>query len=128
MADQSFEVVDVRTNTLIATTVEAAVGWWRSFRGLMFQKGLGDDRGLLIRPARGIHTHFVRFPIDLIFLDERNQVVKIRSEMRPWRIDPSRAAAVIEVPAGLADAAGVHVGDEIVLRPFRRPALDRGPE
>jgi uncharacterized membrane protein (UPF0127 family) len=117
MESQTFEVVDTRTNTLVATTVEEATGWWQSFRGLMLVKDLPVERGLLIRPARGIHTHFMRFPIDLIYLDERNRVVKVRSGMAPWRVDPVRAAAVIEVGAGLADAADVRVGDELLLRP-----------
>jgi uncharacterized membrane protein (UPF0127 family) len=117
VASQTFEIVDARTNTLVATTVEEAAGRWRSFRGLMLLKDLPADQGLLVRPARGIHTHFMRFPIDLIFLDERNRVVRIRPGVPPWRIDPARAAAVIEVAAGMADAAGVCVGDELLLRP-----------
>ncbi|HEY7030773.1 MAG TPA: DUF192 domain-containing protein [Thermomicrobiales bacterium] len=116
MATQTYEIVDARTNTLVARMVEEATGRWRSFRGLMLTKHLPSERGLLIRPARGIHTHFMRFPIDLIFLDERNRVVKIRSSMPPWRIAPARAAAVIEVAAGLADAAGVRIGDEFLFR------------
>lgn len=116
MTMQTFEVVDARTNTLVAPTVEEA-GGWRSFRGLMLRKDLPSDQGLLFRPARGIHTHFMRFPIDLIFLDEQNRVVRIRPFTRPWRIDPVRAAAVIEVAAGMADAAGVRLGDELLLRP-----------
>jgi uncharacterized membrane protein (UPF0127 family) len=123
---QSFEIVVARTNTLVATSVEEVAGRWQRFRGLMLSKDLHDNRGLLIRPARGIHTHFMRFPIDLIYLDERNRVVKIRSDMPPWRIDPFHAAAVIEVAAGLADAGGVRIGDEIVLRPFQPPAATRG--
>jgi uncharacterized membrane protein (UPF0127 family) len=59
----------------------------------------------------------MRFPIDLIFMDKQNRVVKIGPCMQPWRIDPGRAAAVIEVAAGMADAADVRVGDELVLRP-----------
>jgi uncharacterized membrane protein (UPF0127 family) len=116
MPARPFQVINSTTNTLVAEAIEEATGWWRSFRGLMLAKGLDDDRGLLIRPARGIHTHFMRFPIDLIFLDERHRVTKVRSEMPPWRVEPTRAAAVIEVAAGLADAAGVEVGDQLLLR------------
>jgi uncharacterized membrane protein (UPF0127 family) len=61
----------------------------------------------------------VRFPIDLIFLDEENRVVKIRPSMSPWRFEPTVSAAVIEVAAGLADAAGVRIGDRLLLRPAR---------
>jgi uncharacterized protein len=117
MASKAFEIIDVRTNTLVASAVEEATGRWQSFRGLMLRKELQQSRGLMIRPARGIHTHFMRFPIDLIFVDDENRVVKIRPSMQPWRIDPARAATVIEVAAGLADAADVRVGDELIIRP-----------
>jgi uncharacterized protein len=116
MSARPFEVINAKTNTIVAAAIEEATGWWRGFRGLMLVKEIKNDQGILIRPARGIHTHFMRFPIDLIFLDDQNRVTKVRPDMPPWRIEPTHAAAVIEVAAGLADAAGVRVGDELLLR------------
>ncbi|MEA2528337.1 MAG: uncharacterized protein QOF73_5564 [Thermomicrobiales bacterium] len=117
MSAQVHQVVNARTGRVIATAVEEATGPWRSFRGLMLRKGLPDGHGMLFRPAKGIHTQFMRFPIDLIYLDKQNQVVKVRPSMRPWRFDFTNAAAVIEMTGGTADAVDVRAGDQLEFQP-----------
>jgi uncharacterized protein len=110
-------VIDERTNRVVFSRVREASNRWQSFKGLMFDKGLPAGHGLLFRPARGIHTHFMRFPIDLVFLDDGNRVVSIREAMAPWRLDFTRAAAVIEAPAEHARGADIRVGDRLVFEP-----------
>ncbi len=106
-------VVDERTGETVASAIRTAEGAWGSFVGLMFKKELAAGHGLLFRPARGIHTHFMRFPIDLVFLDKDNRVTKIREAMRPWRFDLTNAAGVIEMNAGAARAMGIQAGDQL---------------
>ncbi|HKG26077.1 MAG TPA: DUF192 domain-containing protein [Thermomicrobiales bacterium] len=113
MAVPVHRVVNTRTGRVVGTAIEEAKGPWQSFRGVMFRKGLPDGHGMLFRPAKGIHTQFMRFPIDLIFLDKQNQVVKVRPSMRPWRFDFSNAAAVIEMTGGTAETVDVRVGDRL---------------
>lgn len=74
--------------------------------GLMFRPGLGQGEGLLIRPCRAIHTHFMRFPIDVVFLDSQDRVVHVINAMAPWKLSPTvpAADAVLELPAGAAGA------------------------
>lgn len=81
--------------------------------GLMFRSGLPQGEGLLIRPCRAVHTHFMRFPIDVLFLDGENRVVHVIPAMSPWKLSPTvRAAdAVLELPAGTAGATAP--GDKI---------------
>jgi uncharacterized membrane protein (UPF0127 family) len=110
-------VVNARTGQVVGTAIEEAKGPWRSFRGLMFRKGLPDGHGMLFRPAKGIHTQFMRFPIDLIYLDKQNRVVKVRPSMRPWRFDFTNAAAVIEMTGGVAAAVDVRAGDRLEFQP-----------
>jgi uncharacterized membrane protein (UPF0127 family) len=117
MAARVYEIVNARTGNIVATHIEEASGPWRAFRGLMLRKRLPDGHGMLFRPARGVHTQFMRFPIDLIFLDKDNRVVKIRASMPPWRFDFTSAAAVIEMNGGAAARAGIAVGDELRLQP-----------
>lgn len=107
-------VVNTRNGRIFLTDLRAARGPWQAFAGLMFRASLPAGQGMLFRPARGIHTQFMRFPIDLVYLDETNRVCTIRPAMAPWRFDFRRAAAVIEANAGAAAAADVQVGD--VLR------------
>lgn len=113
MAAAAYRVVNERTDTTVATSIRTAEGVWGSFVGLMLKKQLGAGHGLLFRPARGIHSHFMRFPIDLVFLDTSNRVTKIREAMQPWRFDFTSAAGVIEMNAGTARAMGIQVGDAL---------------
>ncbi|MER3438366.1 MAG: DUF192 domain-containing protein [Chloroflexota bacterium] len=122
MAARIYEIVNSRTGKVVATYIEEASGPWRSFRGLMLRKRLPDGHGMLFRPARGVHTQFMRFPIDLIFLDKNNRVVKIRASVPPWRFDFTSAAAVIEMNGGAAAQAGIAVGDELRLQPVSSPS------
>ena len=106
-------VVNTRTEQIFLSHVREARGLWQKCVGLMFARSLGDAQGMLFRPASGIHSHFMRFPIDLIYLDEAHRVCAIRNAMPPWRFDLRTAAAVIEANAGTAIAAGIQIGDEL---------------
>lgn len=117
MASARQQVVNLRTGRVVGTCIEEAKGPWKSFRGLMLRKGLADGEGMVFRPAKGIHTQFMRFPIDLIFLDKQNQVVKVRPSMPPWRFDFTNAAAVIEMTSGAAEQADIRPGDQLEFRP-----------
>ena len=117
MAARVYEVVNARTGRVVATRIEEAAGPWQSFRGLMLRKSLPQGHGMLFRPARGIHTQFMRFPIDLIYIDKGNRVVKIRPSVPPWRFDFTNAAAVIEMNGGAAGESDIQPGDELLFQP-----------
>ena len=75
--------------------------WWTRFRGLQLQKELPAESGLLLHPCSSVHTCFMRFPLNLIFLDQQGSVVECRAGVRPWRfvIPKSRGiVATLEVP------------------------------
>ena len=85
-------------------------------RGLLGRRDLHAEEGLLLRPAGSIHTHFMRFPIDVVFLDHECRVVDVRSAVAPWRMARKRGAkAVLELRAGEARRRGVEVGDVLQL-------------
>jgi uncharacterized membrane protein (UPF0127 family) len=106
-------LINARTGKTALASIERASGPWKSFRGLMLRKSIPDDYGLYFSPAKGIHTQFMRFPIDLIFLDKEQRVIKTREAMPPWRFDFTRAAAVIETNAGVARKADIATGDHL---------------
>ena len=92
--------------------------------GLMGKRGLPAGEGLLLSPAPGIHTAFMRFPIDALFLDADMRVVDIVERMRPWRMASRlRARAVLELAAGECARRGVRIGDRLGLHE-RRPVSD----
>jgi uncharacterized membrane protein (UPF0127 family) len=83
----------------------------RRLRGLLGRRALPEGEGLLIRPAPAIHTWFMRFAIDAVFLDRQLAVVKTVENLRPWRAAACRgAAAVLELPAGACAERGVSKG------------------
>ena len=85
-------------------------------RGLLGRDGLEQGEGLLLRPASSIHTFFMRFPIDAVFLDGASSSVGIEDAIEPWRAASQRGAkAVLELPAGESRAGGLSVGDQLTL-------------
>jgi uncharacterized membrane protein (UPF0127 family) len=87
-------------------------------RGLLGRSGLPSGEGLLIRPAGSIHTFFMRFPIDVVFLDRGGVVVKLVSDLRPWRVALARRGRdALELGAGEARRSGIKPGDRLELRP-----------
>jgi uncharacterized membrane protein (UPF0127 family) len=110
-------VVNCRNGQVFLSHLREAQGHWQKFAGLMFAPSLGQGEGVMFRPARGIHTHFMRFAIDLVYLDEVQRVRAIREAMPPWRLDLRSATAVIEANAGAARAADIRIGDELRVVP-----------
>ena len=92
-------------------------------RGLLGRRDLPAGEGILLRPAGSIHTHFMRFPIDVVFLDEDFVVIDAVDALRPWRAAGRRGArAVLELAAGERMRRGVRPGDRLA----RVPAADGG--
>jgi uncharacterized protein len=84
-------------------------------RGLLGRRELPSGEGILLKPASSVHMAFMRFPIDAVFLDRDLRVVKVASDLRPWRVAGSRGAkAVLELPAGEAKRRGLTAGDRLV--------------
>jgi uncharacterized protein len=85
-------------------------------RGLLGRDGLRAGEGLLIRPTSAIHTFFMRFAIDVVFIDRAGVVQKVVSALRPWRFAGNRGArCALELRAGEAAALGIRPGDELRL-------------
>jgi uncharacterized membrane protein (UPF0127 family) len=85
-------------------------------RGLLGRDGLEPGEGLLLRPASAVHTWFMRFPIDAVFLNRDLVVLGIADGLEPWRAAGRRGArAVLELPAGECARRGLEVGDELAL-------------
>lgn len=110
-------VRNARNDQVLGTEVEEARGLWGSFKGLMFRNEIPDGYGLVFKPARGIHTNFMRFPIDLIYFDKQDRVIKVRPAMKPWKWDFTNAAGVIEMNPGSAARADVQPGDQLIFEP-----------
>jgi uncharacterized membrane protein (UPF0127 family) len=107
-------IVDLTTATVICHRAVVADRPLHRMRGLLGRKSLPAGEGILLRPAPSIHTAFMRFPIDAVFLDRDMNVVKIVERLRPWRVaSAQRARAVLELSAGEAQRHRIDVGHRI---------------
>src|SRR5206468_12898474 len=87
-------------------------------RGLLGRRELPPGEGIYIRPASSVHTWFMRFPIDVVFVDRELEVLKVVAELPSWRMAGRRGArATFELAAGEAAARGVEVGTVLELQP-----------
>ena len=85
-------------------------------RGLLGRKELPSGEGILLKPSGSVHTFFMRFPIDVVFLDRELRVVAIAPDVPPWRMRGARGAkAVVELRAGEASRRGLAEGQTLVL-------------
>ena len=92
-----------------------ANSFFTRLRGLMFRRRLSPDEALWLRPCNGVHTFWMLFAIDVIFLDRELRIVRLVENMRPFRVTrPHRAArSVIELPAHTISRARLKVGDRL---------------
>lgn len=85
-------------------------------RGLLGRRALEPDEGMLITPAPSVMTFFMRFPIDVVFLDRNRRIVGISHRLGPWRVAGARrAVAALELPAGTAADRGLREGDVLLF-------------
>lgn len=85
-------------------------------KGLLGRKGLEQGDGLLLRPAASIHTFFMRFPIDAVWVDRDLNVLKVSPDLGPWRTAACKGAkGVVEMAAGEAERVGLSAGDKLTL-------------
>jgi uncharacterized membrane protein (UPF0127 family) len=101
---------------VVCERCELANGPVSRARGLLGRAGLSEGEGLLLKPTFSIHTFFMRFAIDAVFLDREGAVVDVVSRLKPWRAATRfRARAVLELAAGEADRVEVRVGERLHL-------------
>jgi uncharacterized membrane protein (UPF0127 family) len=109
-------LLNTTRDTVLAEDVRLAESMWDRFWGLMGRKGLPEQAGVLIRPCSSIHTAFMRFPIDVVFLDRSLKVVKVSAAVKPFRAAIAGGAhSALELNAGAAERARVEKGDQLAL-------------
>ncbi len=108
-------ILNVSKGTVVAEDVAVARSFWGRFRGLMLRRGMASGEALLIEPSASIHTAFMRFPIDVVFLDREKRVVKVAENVRPFRAVLSRGHSALELSAGSAGKANIAEGDRLVI-------------
>lgn len=112
------KIINTTKNTTLAETAEIANTPLKRLIGLLGRKGLETDQGLIIMPCNSIHTFFMRFAIDVVFLDKNMQVVAISQALPPTRLffAPLRSRLVIELPRGTIKRTNTQLKDIISIK------------
>ncbi len=109
---------DETTGVELASALELAETPLTRMRGLLGRGALHQGQGMRFEPGGAIHTLFMRFAIDVIFLDRDDRVLKLVHSLRPWRFARAGGTrAVVELPAGTLEQLDIHTGDVVTVRP-----------
>jgi hypothetical protein len=108
-------IINVTRGTVVCEGAILADRPLQRMKGLLGRDTLRPGDGLLLQPAPSIHTAFMRFPIDAVFLDSESVVVRVVHALAPWRAaSAQRARSVLELAAGEGVRRGVKVGDWLI--------------
>ncbi len=112
----------MRVTNRTRQTVLVEKGWvadnlWTRMVGLLGRSGLEPGQGLLLKGEQAIHMFFMKFALDVVYLDKQGRVICALGNLQPWRLGPylRHARDVLELPAGTLNATQTRVGDELVF-------------
>lgn len=112
------KALNVTKSTVVAANLEEASNFISRLKGLIGRARLGQDEGLWMARCRAIHTFWMRFPIDVVFLDEELVVKKVVKSLQPYHpfIFCRSAKGVLELHEGTIEKASIGIGDTIEIK------------
>ncbi len=104
------------TGRVLAATLLTAFDRRSRNQGLLGRDTIDRDAALVLAPCAGVHTWFMRFPLDILFVSRQGRVLGVRRHVAPWRLAIRLGAfAVVELAAGLS--VGTHTGHQLTVSP-----------
>ena len=120
---KSCRLRESNSGRVVLKRLEVGQGVWQRSVGLIGRASLAPDSGLWLEPCNGVHTWFMRYAIDVVYLDRTGIVLHVAANVRPWRLClPMKGCrSILELPSGAAERIGILVGsryeiDEIPAR------------
>jgi uncharacterized membrane protein (UPF0127 family) len=125
--DLRLRISNLTRQSELATCAEVADDGAKRRKGLLGRQGLAPGEGLWILPCEAIHTFGMQFPIDLVYLDRKMCVRKVKGQVRPWRLSACLSAhSVLELAPGTISATQTRPGDMIEVSSTTQPADHSG--
>jgi len=111
-------VINQTQNTVLMTQGRLANTFWTRLRGLLGATALRTGEGLILAGEKSIHTMFMSFAIDVVYLDKNYTVIRTTPNMVPYRLGPfvTQSAFVLEMPVGVIAQTSTQVGDRLQLQ------------
>ena len=109
---------NVNKDNLVLENIKLANGFLQKFKGLMGQKSLHKSEGLMLLSCNSIHTCFMRFPIDVVFLNINHEVIAMKKGVRPWRMVNfvKKAYITLEMTEGTIEYKNIELGDLLIMK------------
>lgn len=114
---QLYRIAKNENAHLILSQLEETTTIFERARGLLGRKSLNDDQGMWIRPGNNIHTFFMKFSIDCLFINKNMVIEKIQANIAPFKIAGPywKSTSVIELKAGMAEKLELKIGDQLYV-------------
>jgi hypothetical protein len=111
------KIINQTKDTVLAKEVIIADTFLKRVKGLLGRKDFLPGQTLIIKPCNSIHTFFMQFPIDVLFVDKDNRVIKTLSSVKPFRLTSIyfQASFIIELPSGTIQSTLTCKGDTLLL-------------
>ncbi|MDA3799517.1 MAG: DUF192 domain-containing protein [Kiritimatiellae bacterium] len=112
------KLVQTKTNKIIADELIIATSTLMRAIGLLGRKTIRENFGIMFPSCRSIHTHFMLFSIDIIFVDENNCITELKPDLSPWKIliaKNKQSKHIIELHSGIIQANNLLIGDCLKL-------------
>ena len=115
---QTMQIVNTTKGVVITQKAQIASSLGQRLKGLLGKKSLPANEGLILKPCASIHTFFMRFPIDVLFLDKNMRVIRLIHDMSPAHLSSTAwgSKMTIELPAGKINQTSTQVGDILELK------------
>jgi uncharacterized membrane protein (UPF0127 family) len=117
MSPASFRIHNLTKSTDVAAAARMADKPWSRMVGLLGRKHLPDGEAMVLRPCSSIHTFFMRFPIDVVYLDREARVLKVVPSLKPFRFSGTLRSGhyTLELPEGTIARSNTDPGDQLAI-------------
>jgi len=114
---EAMQLINITNGAVLADVVQIAGNFMTRLKGLIGRTGLESDEAFIIQPCKAVHTCFMSFPIDVIFLNNESYILSTMENMQPYSFSPivTGSHMVIELPAGRLAATLTGVGHQLKL-------------
>ncbi len=110
-------VKDLTKNRVLFEKVFISQTFFSRAKGLIGKKQMENNEAMWIKPCNGVHTYFMKFSLDVLFLDKNMQVCAIEKKVKPFRFSKIyfKAKSVLEINSGLSDEKQIKIGDYLYV-------------
>ena len=120
-----YRLRNITRGTILGDAIDLADTSSKRTRGLLKHTELRAGEGLWIVPCEGVHTFFMKFALDLVYVDKKHIVRKTVANVAPWRMSLCLPAhSIVELPVGTIEPSATRKGDQLVFEPIESASAE----